>query len=239
MTGSLLPALRGCEVFASLAEPDLVSLSATCGERSYGPGQIVFLRGDPGECMYVVARGEVAVSLAAENGRDVLLAVLKVGDAFGELAVVDSGPRVATVTARTPTSLVVIPRAQVADLLLRQPRVAAALLRSLAGTVRRLDEHACDVTTLDLPRRVQKYLAALAAHGEQPAPHTSPPDTGRHHHDFVPVELALNQTDLARQVGGSRQQINRILMDLEAAGAIARSGHRIVGIRTDLLSSDG
>ena len=46
---------------------------------------------------------------------------------------------------------------------------------------------------------------------------------------LVPVRVDLTQGDLARQVGGSRQQVNRVLMSLEADGSIERLGHRIVG----------
>lgn len=228
-TVAIADVLRRSEVFGSLEDAELAALAGGCAERSYGPGELVFLRGDPAQSMYVVASGSVAVSLAGENGRDVLLAVLGAHEALGELAVVDGGPRVATVTARVPTVLVVVPRRVVADLIARRPAVASALLRSLATMVRRLDERACDVTALDLPQRVEKYLVALTVprQGVQVVREDG----------FVPVHLTLTQTDLARQVGGSRQQVNRILMDLEAAGSIQRLGHRIVGVRPGVLYS--
>ena len=145
---------------------------------------------------------------------------------LGELAVVDGGPRVATVTAREGAVLVVVARHLVADLIAGRPAVAGALLRSLAAMVRRLDEGACDVNGLDLTQRMQKYLVSLIPQrGIKVAREVG----------FIPVQLALNQTDLARQVGGSRQQVNRILMDLEAPGSIQRLGHRIVGVRPDRL----
>jgi CRP/FNR family transcriptional regulator, cyclic AMP receptor protein len=228
-TVAITDVLRRSAVFGSLDNAELTALADGCGERSYGPGELVFLRGDPAPSMYIVASGSVAISLAAENGRDVLLAVLGAHEALGELAVVDGGPRVATVTARSLTVLVCVPRRLVADLIARRPAVATALLRSLAAMVRSLDERACDVTTLDLPQRVEKYLVALTV--------TQQDVKAAGNDGLVPVCLPLNQTDLARQVGGSRQQINRILMDLEAAGSIERLGHRIVGVRPGLLFS--
>ena len=54
---------------------------------------------------------------------------------------------------------------------------------------------------------------------------------------LVPVQVDLTQGDLARQIGGSRQQVNRVLMGLEADGSIERLGHRIVAIRPDRLYS--
>jgi CRP-like cAMP-binding protein len=218
------------DVFRSLDETEIAGLARVCGRRSYGRDEIVFLRGDSGHCMYVVESGSVAVSLASANGRDVLLAILGRFQSFGDLAVVDDGPRVATVTAREPTDLVTVPRAAVMDLLARRTSVATALLLSMAAMVRRLDEQACDASLLDLPRRVEKYLRSAADH---------PVGLPRAHVDgWVLVDLRVTQADLARQVGGSRQQVNRILMGLEAAGSIERLGHRVVRIRPDRLYSD-
>ncbi|MDQ1629487.1 MAG: family transcriptional regulator, cyclic receptor protein [Actinomycetota bacterium] len=232
-TDTLAGTLSRCPMFASLDRPELSALAGTCSDHSYGAGEIVCLRGDTRDCMYVVAVGSVAVSLSAEDGRDVLLAVLGPCDSFGELAIVDGGPRVATITARTRTTLVVVPRAPVAELLTRRPLVAAAVLQALAVMVRRLDEHACDLIVLDLPRRVEKYLARLVT----PADAHIPRGRNDQSDGLVPVQLDLNQADLARQVGGSRQQVNRILMNLEEAGSIERLGHRIVSIRPNALYS--
>ena len=229
MSRSAVHALSQSAAFRSLDESELARLASACGERTYGAREIVFLRGDPGDSMYVVASGAVDVSLAARGGRDVLLAVLGPNQHFGELALVDDGPRVATVTARTRTVLVVVPRRAAADVMARQPSVTRALLVSMAALVRRLDEQACDVTLLDLPQRVEKHLATFVRQRSG-----GPLGDG-----LVPVDVDLSQSDLARQVGGSRQQVNRVLMRLEADGSIERMGHRIVAIRPDRLYTEG
>jgi len=229
MSRTTSSALSQSAAFRSLDEAELDRLASACGERTYGPGEIVFLRGDAGDCMYVVASGSVAVSLSSADGRDVLLAVLGANHHFGELVLVDDGPRVATVTARKRSVLVVVPRRAVVDLMGRQPSVTQALLLSMAALVRRLDEQACDAALLDLPHRVEKHLSTFLP----PRLGEMPPD------GLVPVQVDLTQGDLARQIGGSRQQVNRVLMNLEADGSIARMGHRIVGIRPDRLYSDG
>jgi CRP/FNR family cyclic AMP-dependent transcriptional regulator len=229
MSIPIVDVLGQSDVFCSLDEAERSRLASACRARAYGAGEVVFLRGDRGDCMYVVASGTVSISLAGDDGRDVLLAVLGPYATFGELAVVDSGPRVATVTARAACVLVAVPRGAVTDLIARVPSVASSLLLAMAAMVRRLDEQAADATLLDLPRRVQKYLAT-AAHEQRASPGAG---------EFVAVDVQLTQADLARLVGGSRQQVNRILMGLEAAGSIERLGHRIVGIRPELLRSDG
>ena len=194
MTSTTVRALSRSDLFASLDEAELVRLASACGQRTFGPGELVFLRGDPGDCMYVVAAGAFAVSLSSVGGRDVLLAVLGPHHSFGELALVDDGPRVATVTARTRSVLVVVPRRAAAEVMARQPTVVTALLVSMAAMVRRLDEQACDAALLDLPRRVEKHLAGLA---RDQAVTTEGAD------GWVPVDLSLTQGDLARRIGGS------------------------------------
>jgi CRP/FNR family transcriptional regulator, cyclic AMP receptor protein len=285
VTTRIAAAIAESDVFRSLDGPELDRLAAACRVRPYGAGEVVFLRGDRGDCMYVVVDGSVHLSLGAATGRDVLLAVLRPPDTFGELAVVDGGPRVATALARPNAVLVAVPSAAVHDLVSRRPSTAVALLTSLASLVRRLDEEACDAAVLDLPQRVAKlllgavrrpYRSAGSAGLEGTAPSAevvgstgalgvvgpskvvgpqkvagfapgvrparaavvvglaSPeqPDVDQ----FVPVDLALTQGDLARRVGGSRQRVNQVLRDLEAAGAIQVVGHRVVGVRPKQLT---
>jgi CRP-like cAMP-binding protein len=178
--------------------------------------------------MYVILRGAVGISIQSPDGGEALLAVLEPPASFGELAVVDRGPRVAMATARQPTELLRIERSTVLDLVATEPVVGAALISSLVAMVRRVDEQTSDLALLGLPLRVRKHLlgVALHQHGSRPVL----PGGAIH------VDLRINQTDLARQVGGSRQQVNRILAALDGAGAIERMGHRIVAVRPDLLA---
>ena len=184
--------------------------------------------GEPGDCMYVIIRGAVGISIQSPDGGEALLAVLEPPASFGELAVVDHGPRVAMATARQATELLRIERGTVLDLVATEPVVGAALISSLVAMVRRVDEQTSDLALLGLPLRVRKHLlgAALHQHGSRPVP----PGGAIH------IDLRINQTDLARQVGGSRQQVNRILAALDGAGAIERMGHRIVAVRPHLLA---
>jgi CRP-like cAMP-binding protein len=94
-----------------------------------------------------------------------------------------------------------------------------SVLGALARLVRRIDEHVTDLVTLDLQGRLLKFLAA-AAEGHA---------AGRD--GFRPVEVSLNQSELARMLGGSRQQLNKVIVMLETSGSLRRSGSRITGVR--------
>ena len=216
-------------VFGGLDTEQLDRLARECRVRRYDKGEQVFARGDLGGGMFLVGEGSVALSVSSADGGEVTLAVLKPPQTFGELAVVDDRPRVATATARTPSLVVCIPRPQVLRLLRQSPEVATALLSALAALIRQVDERATDLVLVDLPGRIAKFLGAAASL----APGEYRPG------EPVSVDLRLSQSELARLVGGSRQQVNRVIVALEANGAIERVGARIVSVRPDLLDQAG
>ena len=105
------------------------------------------------------------------------------------------------------------------------PSLSRALLTSMAALVRQVDDQASDLVLVDLPGRVAKFLARAAA--------TS--NGARARDGSVRVDVGLNQSELAQLVGGSRQQVNRVIVRLEEVGAIERVGSRIVAVRPALL----
>ena len=214
-------------LFAGLGPPGLQRLAGECHVRRFAKQTVIFSRGDPGRSMLLTVAGSVALSVASAEGTEVVLAVLRPPAVFGELAIIDGGPRVATATAREPTVLVTIPRPAVMDLLEREPGFALGLLRIVVRLVRSADDRAADLVLLSLQARVEKFLADATSARQ--------PDGQRPPGSAVPVDLRMTQTDLARLVGGSRQQVNRIVLMLEERGAIERSGTRIVAVHPERL----
>jgi CRP-like cAMP-binding protein len=217
--------LARTDLFASLGSDELDQLATRCRVRRLDKGEQVFARADRGGGVFVVGDGSIALSMTSVDGGEVVLAVLRPPQSFGELAVIDGGPRIATATARQPSAVVCVPATEVQRLLKEYPSVAQSMLASLARTVRRVDVHASDLVLLDLPGRVARFLLSAAETGGAARPRGGP----------VRVDLRVTQTELARQVGGSRQQVNRVIKALEASGAIERAGSRIVAVRPDLL----
>jgi CRP-like cAMP-binding protein len=112
-------------LFSSLPEEDLARLIAGVRLESLAAGQTLFELGAAGESLYVVASGEVAVLAPQEIAR------LGEGSFFGEVALLTSAPRTATIRARVPTEVLAIDRGLVLDLVGRSPRVLEVLLHFL------------------------------------------------------------------------------------------------------------
>jgi CRP/FNR family cyclic AMP-dependent transcriptional regulator len=201
-TAELVRILRATDLFASVPSEDLEAVAAASRLRVFRRGQIVCTAGQPGDTVMVVVSGRVKVAIRSADGGELTLTVLQPGGVFGELAVVDGGPRSADAETLEECRLLLIPRELVQDICARVPAAAMALARSLAITLRRLTEGASDLVFLDLPRRVAKVLLSQSRD-----------------EDGV-VRLRMSQQELAHQAAGTRQSVNAALRGFERRGWI-------------------
>jgi CRP-like cAMP-binding protein len=105
MTNATLAAkLRRTVLFEDFTEEELVRCVELFDPVTAAAGEIVVRQDDLGDCMYIVVAGNCRV-VHHSDGRDITLATLKDGDFFGELALVDEGPRSADVEALTDVTL--------------------------------------------------------------------------------------------------------------------------------------
>jgi CRP/FNR family transcriptional regulator, cyclic AMP receptor protein len=207
--------LAGTSLFGSLATQDLAGVADLCVRRTYAKGQFLCYQGDPGDRLFVVANGRVKVTLTSEHGDEMVLVTLGTHEVLGELAVIDQAPRSASVVAIVPTTVLMLSRPVLLQLMSSHPAVRDALLTSVGALVRRLTEQAGDLVFLDLGERLAKLLLRLAD------------DSGRAG-DRIVLDLGLTQSDLARMIGGSRPAVNRALQSLASRGLIEISGQTIV-----------
>jgi CRP-like cAMP-binding protein len=107
------------------------------GAKDYAPGDVIFKEGDPGDHMYAVQSGEVEIRL---RGKPV--EILREGDIFGELALVDDRPRAATAIAKTACKLVPVDEKRFTFLVEEAPFFAVQVMRIMAHRIRRMLETA-------------------------------------------------------------------------------------------------
>ena len=103
MNPEYLKMLQGLPLFAEFTDPEMEGALDLIDKVQFTPGECIVKQDEKGDCMYVLVEGSARV-VHRRDGQEFELAVLKVGDFFGELALVDSGPRsadVETVTACT------------------------------------------------------------------------------------------------------------------------------------------
>jgi CRP-like cAMP-binding protein len=102
--------------------------------RMYPKNSMIFCEGEPGEELFIIQKGSVKIAKVVENN-EVLLAVLKAGDIFGEMALLESKPRAAGAVAYEDCQLMAVNRANFGQMIKTQPQLIARLTTLLAERI--------------------------------------------------------------------------------------------------------
>ena len=132
--------LANIQMFELLNEGDRVALAAVVDELSVPAGHTLFQAGDPGDSLFIVRSGEIELFIKDTAGQRIVLTTSEAGDMFGELAMLDTGPRTATALALTDSEVLVLDRDDLVLLFQRQPEAALHMLAALSGLTRKADE---------------------------------------------------------------------------------------------------
>jgi CRP-like cAMP-binding protein len=108
--------------------------------RDYTEGEIIIRQGEIGDCMFVIQEGEVDVVRHDADGREIVVAVLRQGDFFGEMAIFEKEVRSATVRAKGETRVLTIDKKTFLKRVKQDPTLAFNLLKIMSQRIRSLDE---------------------------------------------------------------------------------------------------
>src|SRR6266513_414326 len=213
--------LRRLPLFSRLPESELAEIADRVRTKSFKRGEMIFRKDDPGTHLYMVLDGGVKIALPGEFGQEALVAIMRPGEFFGELALFDRSPRSASATALEDTRAALLAGDDFLAYLESHPASFRVVLETLARTIRRLSDRVEDLIFLDVPSRVAKYLLDLVR---------SSGGDGN--------ELTLTQDELAAFIGASRVSVNRVLGDLERREIISIRRRRIAIKDADRLAKE-
>lgn len=186
-------------LFASFGEADRAAVAARMQTRRYSKGSILVRENDPGESLFIVLRGNVAVTRATADGKESILSILKEGDFFGEMAVLDESPRSATIKALKETEAAILSRDDLLDLLRSNPHMSLLLVVALSARLRATNEAIQAAAFQDIPTRLASLLVYLSkSFGEQIPQGTR-------------LTLRLTNQEMASMIGTTRESVNRTL----------------------------
>jgi CRP/FNR family cyclic AMP-dependent transcriptional regulator len=180
--------------FFADADPDALRAVASAGtEHHLIRGDVLFNEGDPPDALYLVLRGRLAIAIANPiDRRESVVALMEMGDLFGEMGMLDEGPRSAMARALEPTTVLSIPYDRVLKLFDEQPKLLWNVTRLLAQRIRTTDEALADSVFLDVTGRTAKRLLELADGSDE-------------------FTLPVTQEELAGMVGASRERVNKAI----------------------------
>lgn len=199
-------ALRQQPYFRSLDDAEIAALTRALIERAFDKDKLVFLEGEPCQGLYIVRQGQVKIYKLSSEGREQILTFVGAGESFNEVAVFDGGPNPANVSAVEATTLWIVPRAAILDLIQRRPAVALAIIQNLGARLRHLVGLVEDLSLRQVSARLAKLLLETASSGQR----------------------TLTQQEMAARLGTVREMVGRSLRQLEARGLIRVGRGKIV-----------
>jgi len=122
-------------IFAEFSKRDIQKIVRIAYKRNYNEGEEIVREGQPSAGMYVIMRGEVKITKRSNEGIEIRLATMGEGDFFGDIGLLDSAPRTATITATTPSQVIGLFRPELLQLIERDPKLASKVLFKLAQIV--------------------------------------------------------------------------------------------------------
>ena len=197
-------------LFGSLDAAELQRFAELAREKFYPRGSVILFEHDPGDSLFVVRQGAVKVVLIGEDGREVILGVLGVGEHFGELSLIDDQPRSAHVIAMEDSHLLVLRREDFRRRVESSPAVAWSLITELSRRLRRADEKIGGLVLLDVPGRIARLLLDLAGASETAV-----------------IEKSLTHQTIAQMIGASRETVSRAMKDFQEANWVTIERRRI------------
>lgn len=208
--------------FFKEAAIDLAAYESRCRWRRFEVDEILVDFDDLSTDVYFIMAGEVRILIRTQSGKEVILAEMRGGELFGELAAIDGIKRSANVTALTRGEVCIMPAGVFREIVFAAPPVADRLLRLLTKRVRDLSGRIMEHSVLDLRHRLYSELLRLSSpragsDGERVV--TPPP----FHHV------------LAARIGCRREQVTREFTTLSQEGLVDRTRGALVIRRPEVL----
>ena len=187
----------------------LESAGATRTIRKYPRSAVVFSQGDVAADVFYVQQGSVKLSVLSRTGKEAVVAILNRGDFFGEGCLAAQPRRMATASAMSASTVLVIPKARMLDVLHTQTAFAERFLAHMLARNIRVEEDLVDLLFNSSEKRLARGLLLLARYGKQDQPLLIP---------------AISQETLAEMIGTTRSRVNFFMNKFRDLGFIEYSG---------------
>jgi CRP-like cAMP-binding protein len=202
--------LEQAPLFSVLHPHDLETLATKFHPIRYRRGEVIFREGEPAERLFLIDVGAVKLSTASPTGQEMLIGLLQRGQIFGELEVIDRGPRAMDARAMQASTVYGLDSEMFWTLLENRPALARRLLELMARRLRRADQTSQDLVFFDAPTRLARKLLQLAdEHGEA------------NEEAAVRITVRVTQEELAQMIGVTRESANRLVASFTGRGWIS------------------
>jgi len=200
----VLQALSESALFKDLSPASRSSLAAVSFSRNVKKRDILFMEGDEGHSLYLLASGAVQLVKTSPGGAEVVLKTIQAGEVFAEVVLFESDKFPATAIAISDSQIILFPRREILRLLdtrsFRDDFIAMLLRKQ-----RYLAERIYNLTACDVEQRFFNFLA-------------------EHYGNANPIQVSISKKDIAAAIGATPESLSRLILRLTNAGVIRWQG---------------
>jgi CRP-like cAMP-binding protein len=208
--------LKQIPIFADLADEEIEMLGQVAKAVNYLADEIILSEDDPGDTLHVIIEGRVKVVLWGEDGREVVLSILRQGEFFGEMSLLDEEPRSANVIALEDTKTMSIHRRDFINQVHKHPTLLLKIVKELSRRLRDANKKIGNLAFLHVYGRVAQLLMQLAKTRGIVTKHG------------IVIPNMPTHREIAADLGSSREAVSRVLSDMKKRGQISTSGRQLM-----------
>ncbi|MFM7204445.1 MAG: Crp/Fnr family transcriptional regulator [Myxococcota bacterium] len=216
--------LSRVRIFQDLSLEDAEHLETLFEVQRYRRKQAIYNLGDSGDKIFIIKSGLVKISKVTEEGKELTLNFLTVGDIFGELAVFDGSPRNALAEAYDDTIVCSMTSEDFMRFMLKHPMVGLNVTRLIAERRRKLENKIDNLLFKAAHARLAGLFMELAS------------DFGVKDSRGTIINLKLTHREMANLIGSTRETVSFALIDLKKQGLIEADGKRVILLDMEALS---
>jgi CRP/FNR family cyclic AMP-dependent transcriptional regulator len=187
---------------------------------NYPKDAIVYTQGEPADSVFYMHKGKAKITVLSEQGKEAVVALLGVGDFFGEGCLAAQPRRMATASAMTDCLITRMAKADVVRVIHEQPAFSELFISHLLARNIRVEEDLVDQLFNSSEKRLARVLLLLANFGKENKPE--------------PVIAKMSQETLAEMIGTTRSRVSFFMNKFRKLGFITYNGH--IEVHSSLLN---
>lgn len=207
--------LKNCQLLDRLPADELQKLETSCKSRRFASGSVIYLPIDRADAVLILIAGQVKLCHITPDGKESILAFIEPGEIFGELCLLDATDREELAIASQPSTIVLIPRDTMQDLMTRHAELAVGVTRLLGMRRLRIERRLKSLLFRSSRDRLLQLLLELAH------------DYGGSSKTGIEIRIKLSHQDLASVIGSTRETVTNTLGELQAEGLVILGRQRI------------
>ncbi|MBI5374373.1 MAG: Crp/Fnr family transcriptional regulator [Candidatus Schekmanbacteria bacterium] len=196
--------LKNVPIFSGISDKEIGLVTSILRKRSFPKSSVVIHKGDEGEALYIILSGKVKVTLISDAGKEIILAILREGNFFGEMSLLNNEPTSANVVTAEDSVFLTIYRDDFNYILRKDPGIALNLLKHMSLRLKIADKKIGSLALLDVCGRIANLFIDMAKEEK---------------HEIYIVEK-ITHAEIAHMIGSTREVVSRAIKCLKDSGYI-------------------